>query len=107
MREEYDLKKLKVKRRGLLPELKDEKGKPAKVRITISLDRDIVDYFKQSAGGVGSLPYQTQINQMLRQAIEKNQQDDIETVKLELLKDPDFIRALASQISTVSPSNLS
>ena len=39
MREEYDLKKLKVKRRGLLPELKDEKGKPAKVRITISLDR--------------------------------------------------------------------
>ena len=71
MREEYDLKKLKVKRRVLLPELKDEKGKPAKVRITISLDRDIVDYFKQSAGGVGSLPYQTQINQMLRRAIEK------------------------------------
>ena len=27
MREEYDLKKLKVKRRGLLPELQDEKGK--------------------------------------------------------------------------------
>ena len=37
MREEYDLKKLKVKRRGLLPKLKDEKGKPAIVRITISL----------------------------------------------------------------------
>ena len=36
MREEYDLKKLKVKRRGLLPELKDKKKKPAKVRITIS-----------------------------------------------------------------------
>ena len=47
MREEYDLKKLKVKRRGLLPELKDEKGKQAKVRITISLDQDIVNYFKQ------------------------------------------------------------
>ena len=36
MREEYDLKKLKVKRRGLLPELKDEKGEQTKVRITIS-----------------------------------------------------------------------
>ena len=48
MREEYDLKKLKVKRRGPLPELKDEKGKQAKVRITISLDQDIVTYFKQS-----------------------------------------------------------
>ncbi len=54
MREEYDLKKLKVKRRGLLPKLKDEKGKPVKVRIMISLDQDIVEYFKQSADGVGS-----------------------------------------------------
>ena len=100
MREEYDFKNLKIRRRGLLPELHDEKGKPAKVRITISLDQDIVDYFKQSADGVGSLPYQTQINQVLRKAIEKSQQDDdIETVKLELLKDVDFIRAVADQIS--------
>ena len=30
MREEYDLKKLKVKRRGLLPELKDEKAQTGK-----------------------------------------------------------------------------
>ena len=101
MREEYDLKKLKVKRRGLLPELQDEKGKPVKVRITISLDQDIVEYFKQSADETGSLPYQTQINQVLRKAIEKNQQDDVETVKLELLKDADFIRAVAYQISIV------
>ena len=35
MREEYDLKKLKVKRRGLLPELRDKKGKQANVRITM------------------------------------------------------------------------
>ena len=95
MREEYNLKKLKVKRRGLLPELKDEKGKQAKIKITISLDQDIVEYFKQSADGVGSLSYQTQINQVLRKAIEKSQQDDIETVKLELLKNADFIRAIA------------
>lgn len=60
MREEYDLKKLKMKRRGLLPELKDEKGKPAKVRITIFLDQDIVEYFKQSVDGVGSLPVVTE-----------------------------------------------
>lgn len=55
MRKEYDLKKLKVKRRGLLPELQNEKRKPAKVRITRSLAQDIVDYFKQSAEGVDSL----------------------------------------------------
>ena len=99
MREEYDLKELKVKRRGLLTELQDEKSKPAKVRITISLDQDIVEYFKQSADGVGSLPYQTRIKQVLRKAIEKSQQDDIETVKVELLKDADFIRAIADQIN--------
>ena len=99
MREEYDLKTLKLKRRGLLPELQGEKGKQAKIRITISLDQDIVEYFKQSAGEVGSLPYQTQINQVLRKAIEKRQQDEVETVKLELLKDEDFIRAIADQVS--------
>lgn len=99
MREEYDLKKLEVTRRGLLPELMDKKGKQAKVRITISLDQDIVNYFKQSANSAGSLPYQTQINRVLRKAIENDQQDDIETVKLELLKDADFIRAITRQIS--------
>ena len=56
MREEYDLKKLRVKRNALLPELKDNRGKPAKVRITISLDQDIVEYYKQSVDGFGSLP---------------------------------------------------
>ena len=59
MREEYDLKKLKAKRRGLLPELKDERDNLAKVRITIFLDQDIVEYFKQSVDGVGSLPVVT------------------------------------------------
>ena len=59
MREEYDPKKLKVKRRGLLPELKDERDNLAKVRITIFLDQDIVEYFKQSVDGVGSLPVVT------------------------------------------------
>lgn len=98
MREEYDLKKLKVKRHGLLPGLQTEKDKPAKVRITIALDQDVVEYFKQSADRAGSLPYQTQINQALRKAIETSRRDDVDTLKLELLKDTDFIRAVAHQI---------
>ena len=69
------------------------------MRITISLDQDIVDYFKQAADGAGALPYQTQINQVLRKAIEKSQQNEVETVKLELLKDADFIRAIAAQLN--------
>ncbi len=40
MRKEYDLGKLKVKRRGPLPAFRDAAGRPMKVRITITLDQD-------------------------------------------------------------------
>lgn len=46
MREEYNLNKLKVKRRGVLPGLQGEDVKQAKVRITISLF-DIFYYSSQ------------------------------------------------------------
>lgn len=97
MRKEYDLKSMKVKRRGVLPGLQGEDAKQAKVRITISLDQDIVDYFKKAAETPGALPYQTQINQALRQAMAN---DEVEIVKEELLKDADFIRKIAEQIGT-------
>jgi hypothetical protein len=59
------------------------------------LDKDIVDYFKAKAEEPGALPYQTQINQALRQVI----QSKTEGVKDALLKDPDFIRAVANEIN--------
>ena len=62
MRKEYDLKKLKAKRRGMLPGLKAGGPPPAKVRITIALDDDVVEYFKAQSTRPGALPYQTQIN---------------------------------------------
>jgi len=95
MRKEYDLKTLKVKRRGVLPGLEESDERQPKVRITIALDKDIVDYFKAKAEKPGTLPYQTQINQALRQAI----QSKTEGVKDALLKDPDFIRAVANEIN--------
>ncbi len=49
MRGEYDITKLKVKRRGVLPALQGQDTKLAKVRITISLDQDVVEYFKAIA----------------------------------------------------------
>ena len=66
-----------------------------KVRITIALDKDIVDYFKAEAEKPGALPYQTQINQALRQAM----QSETEGIKDSLLKDPEFIRAVANEIN--------
>ena len=40
-----------------------------KVRINIMLDDDIIEFFKQRAALPNSAPYQTQINQALRDAI--------------------------------------
>jgi hypothetical protein len=59
------------------------------------LDKDIVDYFKAEAEKPGALPYQTQINQALRQAM----QSETEGIKDSLLKDPEFIRAVANEIN--------
>jgi len=96
MHKEYDLKALKVKRRGLLSGLQGQSPEQAKVRVTIALDRDVVEHFKVAAARRGALPYQTQINQTLRQAIE---QSPTQALKSELLKDKDFIRSLAREVS--------
>jgi uncharacterized protein (DUF4415 family) len=98
MRDNYDLTKMKVKRHGVLPELQGEDAKLAKVRITISLDQDVVDFFKNAAEQPGALPYQTQINQALRAIIETEGKIDIEELKKKLLEDPEFLRKLASQL---------
>ncbi len=96
MQREYDLKKMKVKRRGILPELQAEAvDKNTKVRITISLDQDVVGYYKHIAEAPGALPYQTQINQALRKTMA---QDERELIKIELLKDRDFIQQVAERV---------
>jgi uncharacterized protein (DUF4415 family) len=100
MREEYELGKLKVKRRGPLPAFQDAVGRPMKVRITITLDQDLVEHFKAEAAKPGALPYQTQINQMLRKAMmdDELRPNQTEAIKAALLQDPDFVRALAHQL---------
>jgi len=98
MRKEYDLKALKVKRRGPPSAGRRQSVDQVKVRVTIALDSDVVEHFKQAANQRGALPYQTQINQALRQAIE---QPSAETLKSELLKDKEFIRTLAREVAHV------
>jgi len=101
MREEYDLKTLKVKRRGMLPSLKGQSPEQAQLKITIVLDDDLVNYFKAAAQQPDTQFYQTQINQTLRQAIQQKSvlyDADMDTVKKVLLQDSDFIREIANQI---------
>ncbi len=105
MRKEYNLKSLKVIRKGISPELQHS----SKQRITISLDQDIVDFFKLLANNPGALPYQTQVNQALRaymeQAVTNTDEQDLQSIKGELLKDPTFINAVADQIEQHQPSS--
>ncbi len=52
---------------------------PNKVRITIRLDRDIIDHFKQQVLDAGGGSYQNLMNEALRQhiALEEGQLEDM------------------------------
>ena len=65
MRDEYDFSK---DRRG--PVIPPD---PNKIRITIRLDADIIDYFKGQVQKAGGGNYQTIINNALREYLNKQQ----------------------------------
>jgi uncharacterized protein (DUF4415 family) len=58
MREEYDFSK--AKRGPILP------SPPGKTRITIRIDTDIIDWFRNKVNEIGGGNYQTMINDALR-----------------------------------------
>jgi hypothetical protein len=97
MRKDYDLKQMRVTRRGPLPGLEGGESDSAKVRVTIALDRDIVAHFKAEARKPGALPYQTQINQALRRLIFGGD-SGTQAVKAALLTDDDFLSAIADAV---------
>ena len=101
MREDYELRKLKVKRRGPLPAFRDAAERSMKVRITITLDQELVEHFKAEAAKPGALPYQTQINQTLRRAVlgAEVRPEQAAALKAALLEDPDFVRAVADRLA--------
>jgi len=92
MRKEYDLEKLNVKRRGILPSVAASSMENAKIRITISIDKDVIEFFKEKAKQPGALPYQTQINQALRTLLPTAEGHSplYQQIKEELLHDPTF-----------------
>lgn len=51
------------------------KSDPKKVRITIRLDADIIDYFKKQVLIAGGGNYQSLINEALRQHLQSGDQD--------------------------------
>ena len=69
-----------------------------KVRITIFLDLDILDFFKARAAKRGKAPYQTQINQALREYMEGSPPPG----KGALVADDKLISRLAERIAEYS-----
>jgi uncharacterized protein (DUF4415 family) len=94
MKKEYDFSR--ARRAGFrnLP-AEDQQARHTKVRITIHLDRDILEHFKARARVAGAEPYQTQINRALRQLVsgpDPATQD-------RLLGDDRFISRLAERVA--------
>ena len=81
--------------------LSREKADHAKVRITISLDKDVIEHFKSESNAKGALPYQTQINQALRQMIDQphSGSDNVTEIKSTLLHDKTFINEVAKRVN--------
>jgi uncharacterized protein (DUF4415 family) len=68
-----------------------------KVRITIHLDADILEYFKNRADAPDAAPYQTQINNELRRVM-KSEKKSVNSTAKELLQDDSFIEALKDKL---------
>jgi uncharacterized protein (DUF4415 family) len=70
MRKEYDFSKAWRSEYWKKMPPPDQLDRHIKVRITIFVDNDILKFFKARAAKRGKPPYQTQINQALREYME-------------------------------------
>jgi uncharacterized protein (DUF4415 family) len=67
-----------------------------KTRLSLDLDDDLVVWFKERAARPGAVPFQTQINLMLRTAMTTTLSQEVYAV---LLKDETFIAAIAERVA--------
>jgi uncharacterized protein (DUF4415 family) len=97
MKREYDLRKAKRAHFKGLPPL-SELGRHTKIRITIMLDKDVLDFFKARAAKPNADPYQTQINRALRKILDGSRTD----LREDLVKDEDFISRISERVAAYS-----
>ena len=101
--EEIDLKLDKMKR---LPRgsFKPKKGATnlgnCKVKVSMYLDADILEYFRARADAPNAAPYQTQINNELRRIME-NDSREVQSIENDILNNEEFLRALKEKLETV------
>ncbi len=76
------------------------KPKDAKVKISLYLDGDILEYFRQRAAPPHAAPYQTQINNELRKIMENDSKENA-SLENDILNNESFLRALKEKLATV------
>lgn len=74
--------------------------KNCKVKITMYIDVDVLEYFKRRAEQPNAAPYQTQINNELRKVME-NGSKETATVERDILNDKKFLKALKNKLEQV------
>ena len=94
-----DSKKLKRLPRGSFLAKAGETGpQNTKVRISILVDLDVLNFFKERASKAGAPAYQTQINQVLRAEMEGGASSGVSA----LAQDDRFIREVAKRVKQLS-----
>jgi uncharacterized protein (DUF4415 family) len=92
-------KKLKRLPRGsFLAQAGETEARNTKVRISILIDLDVLNFFKERAAQPGALAYQTQMNQVLRAQMEGKGAINADT----LAHDDRFIQAVAQRVKVLS-----
>lgn len=80
-----------------------------KVQISIKLDQDVLEYFKERAAQPNAAAYQTQINNELRAIMEQERSrqaiGSVEDSFAGLLDNHNFIAAVAKKVASLKSSN--
>jgi uncharacterized protein (DUF4415 family) len=71
-----------------------------KVKISLYIDGDILEYFRKRAEPPHAAPYQTQINNELRRVMQNDSQDAASLEK-DILNNEEFLRALKEKLATI------
>jgi len=75
------------------------KPREAKVKISLYLDGDVLEYFRKRAESPPAAPYQTQINNELRRVMETSRENG--NLENDILNNEEFLRALKEKLATV------
>ena len=86
----------KVRRSPWAEKLKNSK----KIKVSIYLDDDVVEHFRDRAERPNAAPYQTQINNELRKVME-NGPRDAKNIDKDILNNKKFLKELKKKLETV------